>query len=230
VSEVQMPLSDIVPPEMSPRPFLEVTDLWLKIHKMNEVFFAREAGRASSSATCLSILILSVVNSMLSVLASVLQIGFDTSWLPPEYSDIASALAAPSVGCMLCAGFFAVLAGFYLNNVLVYVGARLLGGRGDFTTQAYVQSLYWVPIALLSGVSALVPWVGYLLVLALTVAMLIYSVWAVKAAHDLTTGRAVGAVLTPLLVLVAFACLASLGLLFLGAPLPGLLEQLGLGA
>jgi hypothetical protein len=223
MSEVETPLSNSTGPERSPRTFLEVTDLWLKVHKMTDVFFAREASRASASNTILSVLIASVVSALLSALSSVLQGGIDSSALPPEYRDMLPALMTESLGCVLCVGFFGSLVGFYLNNVLVYAAARLLGGRGDFTTQAYLQSLYAVPFALVSGLLTLLPLIGPLAVLAAAALMLVYGVRAVKAAHDLTTGKAVVAVFAPVVLALLFACL---GLALVGASLIEIISNL----
>jgi len=226
VSEVQIPLGGTAPPETAPRPFLEVTDLWLQVHRMSEVFFAREAGRASAANTIVSILILSVVSAILSLAASALQGPVDTSWLPPEYSEYSQTLATDNLGCTLCTSFFGTLLFFYAANTLTYVGARLLGGRGDFTTQAYLESLYRVPIGIVSSLLALVPIVGGLLKLVLWVLQLVYDVRAVKAAHDTTTGRAVAAVLAPVAAILVLVCVA---VAILGASIMELIGNLSTG-
>ena len=47
--------------ETSPRPFGEIFGLWLKVFKMDEVFFASEAPRKSTGNVLLALLIYAVV-------------------------------------------------------------------------------------------------------------------------------------------------------------------------
>ena len=72
-------------------------------------------------------------------------------------------------------------------------------------------------------------WYVILISLVLAFVSLVLSVGAVKAAHDLTTGRAIGAVLTPAIVSVIFVCLGFLALTAIGASLLDVLEQIPLG-
>jgi hypothetical protein len=82
---------------------------------------------------------------------------------------------------------------------LNYLVARLLGGTGNFVTQAYLASLFYVPLGVVSGLVSLVPYyVGSLVSFAISIYIIALSVRAIKVVHQLTTGRAVVAILWPL--------------------------------
>jgi len=208
MSEMQLP------PERSPRPFGEIPPLWIKVLQMTEGFFAQEAPRASGSNTLLSILILAVVSMILSGISTLIMSGTQMAFLPPEYREAFGAAAgttAGSIGCSLCGGIFGTFIGFYLASGLVYLGARVFGGNGDFGTQTYLQSLLAVPTGIVSGLLSLIPCVGPLLALVVAVYAIILNVRAVKVTHNLTTGKAVAAVLVPgILLAVLVGCLVAI--------------------
>jgi hypothetical protein len=208
MSEMQLP------PERSPRPFGEIPPLWTKVLQMTEGFFAQEAPRASASNTLLSILILAVVSMILSGISTLTWRGTQAAFLPPEYREAFGTAAGAGAGpilCALCGGIFGTFVGFYLASGLVYLGARVFGGTGDFGTQTYLQSLLAVPTGIVSGVLSVIPCVGPLLALAVAVFAIILNVRAVKVTHNLTTGKAVAAVLVPaILVAVLVGCLIAI--------------------
>jgi len=208
------------PPERSPRPFGEIPGLWTKVLQMTEDFFAQEAPRASASNTLLSVLILAVVSMILSGISTLTWRGTQMAFLPPEYREAfgAGAGAGPSlILCSLCGGIFGTFVGFYLASGLVYLGARVFGGSGDFGTQTYLQSLLAVPTGIVSGLVSLIPCVGPLLALVVAIYAIILNVRAIKVTHNLTMGRAVAAVLVPaILVALLLACLFAVILVALG--------------
>ena len=214
------------PPPASPRPFGEIPGLWTKVLQMTEQFFAQEAPRASGSNTLISILIMAVVSSVLASISSLIWGGTQMAFLPPEYQEMAVG-AGSNVVCSLCSTLIGAAIGFYLSNGLVYLGARIFGGSGDFTTQAYLASLFAVPVGIVSGLVGLVPCVGLIAVLAVSVYAVVLNVRAVKVAHNLTTGQAVAAVLVPALVIGALvACLAVVGLAILGPAIGNVFENI----
>jgi hypothetical protein len=200
------------PPEhVSPRPFGEIPGLWLKIFEMTEGFFAQEAPRGSGSNTLIAVLILAVVSAILAAIGSLIGAGIQTAFLPPEQRQMLAASAGGGVFGALCCGSIGGFIGFYLGNGLVYLGARLFGGDGDFATQAYLVSLFAVPLGIVSSLVGLAPFVGGLIGLVVSVYGFILNVRAVKVAHRLSTGKAVGAILVPALVIgLIVACLLVL--------------------
>jgi len=211
--------------DVSPRSFGEIPPLWLRFLQMGETFFAREAPRASGSNTLIGVLILSAISAILSWVS--LQIGpaVPSSMIPPEYRDFMTPMMEPNPLVSLCSGFLGGVLGFYLSAGLVYLGARVFGGSGDFTPQAYLVSLFAVPLGVLSGVLGLIPCAGPLISLGLSIYGIVLNVQVVKVVHNLTTGRAVAAVLVPaILIGLAVGCLVA-GILVLLAPAIGNIFQ-----
>ena len=126
------------PIDTSPRPFGEIPGLWLKVMQMTEEFFALEAPRASGANVMISVLIMTAVATVLAMISSLISGGVQMAFLPPEYREAAAMGVGQSVVFSLCGGLFGTIIGFYLGNGITYLGARVLGGSGDFNTQLYL--------------------------------------------------------------------------------------------
>jgi hypothetical protein len=74
---------------------------------------------------------------------------------------------------------------------VLFLFARLLGGKGSFGRQSYVQSLFYAPLALVQQVAAVIPGVGRLLFVLLAAGSLVPTTTSLKAAHRYSTARAV---------------------------------------
>jgi hypothetical protein len=214
--------------ETGPRPFSEVPGLWFQIIQMTEGFFAQEAPRASNTSTLIGVLLFAVASAILAALTALISGGI--SMALGETSLEGTASLGNMVLCSACFGLIVTPISFYLNNGLTYLGARIFGGTGNFTTQAYLQSLFVVPLGIvLSAISlaSAIPTVGGCITGAASLVVGIYSiilnVRAVKVAHDLTTGRAIGAILAPgvLILIVVGIAVAVIVLLALMGPAVG---------
>jgi hypothetical protein len=84
-----------------------------------------------------------------------------------------------------------VVYGFYSFEIVLFLFARLLGGKGSFGAQSYVQSLFYGPLALVQQVVAVIPGVGRLLFVLVAAGSLIPTTTSLKAAHGYSTVRAV---------------------------------------
>jgi hypothetical protein len=115
----------------------------------------------------------------------------------------------------LCFGLIGPFVTFYVTSGLTYLGARVFGGNGSFGTQTYLASLSTVPMLLATALVNLVPCLGTIVALFLAVYATVLDVRSVKVAHNLTTGRAVAAILVPMLIVLLFLCCCpgALGLL-----------------
>jgi len=183
--------------ETSPHPFGEIPPLWLKVFQMHEDFFASELPRASGTNVLLSVLIMAVVASLAGAVGALLQDA-----------------VAPFAG--LCGGLLGGFISFYLSAGIIYLGARIFGGKGTFGGQAYLQSLFFVPLGIVQWIVTIIPFVGPVLSVVVAIYNLVLMVRAVKVSHKLSTGRAVGAILAPLaLVFVLASCVMAI-LLLLG--------------
>jgi hypothetical protein len=200
-------------PETSPRPFMEIPKLWLKLFQMREDFFAEEAQRASAGNTLIGILISGVFTSIASALSGIIA-GLINGSL--EY-------AIGSVVGVACANFFIAPILFYIFNGLNYVVAKQLGGEGDFTSQAYAVSLYAVPISIVSGIVSVfsgIPIIGILaalVTLVIAVAGIYFGIQAFMGVHKLTAGKAAVASIVPALVIgLLLACCIIVALTVMG--------------
>lgn len=97
---------------------------------------------------------------------------------------------------------YGVVFGFYDFQIVLFIFARLLGGKGSFGAQAYVQSLFYGPLAVVQQVFAMMPIVGRPLFALLAVYSLIPTTTSLKAAHGYSTWRAVMTWLMPILLSV----------------------------
>ena len=219
------------PVDTSPRPFGEIPSLWLKVLQMTEDFLGQEAPRASGSNVLISLAILAVATAILgaisSGISSLLGTSFQSQFLPPEYQELAGASLGGGVVGALCSGLIGTFIGFYLGNGLIYLGARIFGGTGDFGTQTYLQSLFAVPLGIVSGAAGLIPCLGAFVALAVSIFGLVLSVRAVKVTHNLDTGKAVAAILVPMVILfLILMCLIIVPLVILGPTIGEVFEDI----
>ena len=210
-----------VPPQNNPRPFSEIPPLWLRLPRMDQEFFAAEQPHASLGNTLLGVAVYTAVATVVVLLV----LGIESITRPALTSG------EPLWFILLfgCAMVFITPVSFYLNTGLNYVAALVFGGRGRFNDQAYLASLFIVPIGIVSSIVTflqVVPWVGPLLewpiliVIAVLTTILQYRM--VRVVHGLTSGRAVGAVLVPFGLLFCL-CLPILviGILMVLGPVIG---------
>ena len=193
--------------EIGPRPFGEIPPLWFKVFQMHEDFLASELPRASGTNVLLSVLIMAVVASLAGAVGALLQ-------------DAVAPLAG------LCGGLLGGFISFYLSAGIIYVGARIFGGQGTFGGQAYLQSLFFVPLGIVQWIVTMIPVVGPVLSVVVSVYNLVLSVRAIKVSHKLPTGKAVGAILVPLVLVFALATCVIAILLLLGPAVGGVFEEI----
>jgi hypothetical protein len=217
VYEDQPPVQPSPPPDTSPRSFMDMPELWLKILQMSEDFFALEAPRANGSTVLISVLVMAIITAVLSTISSLLWGGAQTMMMSEQYREAAAVGLGSSALCGVCGGLVGGILGFYLSTGINYLGARAFGGTGDFGTQSYLQSLFVVPIGIVSALVGLVPYLGIAVGLGLSLYAIVLNVRVVKVVHRLTTGKAVAALIVPGLVLmVVVACIVVVVLILLG--------------
>lgn len=216
-------------------PAMSMIDTWVAAFtKPDESTFARIAAQpgASASKAFLWVFVASLIVSFVSLLVQAINFGGQMGLrqlLPPELARELPVGAAPSIGfgTIVCgapfAAVFAVL-GFAIGTALIQWVAKLFGGTGSFEKLAYAFSAITVPYSVVSAVLALVgiiPVIGSIISglasFALSIYLIVLEVLAVKAVNRLDTGKAVGAVLLPGLVILLFiCCCVIIGLAFMG--------------
>lgn len=93
-----------------------------------------------------------------------------------------------------------VIYGFYTFEIVLFITARLLRGKGSFRRQTYLQSLFYVPLAIVQQVLATSPIGGHLLFGLVAAYSLIPTTTSLKAAHGFSTARAVMTWIIPILL------------------------------
>lgn len=202
-------------------PEMSLIDTWITAFtKPKEETYARIAAQPSASATkaFLWVFLASLLTSLVSLVASLGgQMESIRQMLPPEIARELPVGADPSIGIgtVICGApvgaIFAVLF-FAISTALVQWVAKLFGGTGSFDKLAYAFSSFVVPYSVVASVMTLlsiIPFVGILTGLigfALSIYVIVLEVLAVKAVNRLDTGKAIGAVLLPGLVIFLIVC------------------------
>ena len=203
---------------------MSMVDTWMAAFtKPNEGTFARIVAQpgTSTSKALLWVFVASLITSFASSIAQVAGFGRQLEtlrqFLPPEIArELPVGTASPfGFGTIICGApigaVFAVLF-FAISVALIQWVAKLFGGTGSFDKLAYAFSAVYMPYSVIIAVLTLVgiiPFVGILtglIGLALFIYTIVLGVLAVKAVNGLDTGKAVGAVILPGLVIFLVVC------------------------
>lgn len=202
-------------PDPAEHTFGEIARNWTRVFSMSGEFFQREIRYANGGDTLLSVLVHTILTVVFFLISGTMQFRAVFTTLQSELAAIGQVpnLGALFVGLLVGSVIFTPIS-FYLTAGLQYLGSRLFGGKGTYIQQAYLQSLIQVPVTLLGGLlslGALIPGLQCVLGpvgLILSIWALILTVRALKAVHDLTTGRAVLAMIVPpILLMFLFGCI-----------------------
>jgi hypothetical protein len=93
-----------------------------------------------------------------------------------------------------------VVYGFYSFEIVLFIFARLLGGKGSFGTQSFVQSLFYAPLAVVQQLFAVIPVVGRFLFALVALYSLLPTTTSLKAAHGYSMSRAILTWVLPILL------------------------------
>lgn len=198
----------------TPRSFLEIPKLWFQLPRFSKSFLLGELHHASGRNTIFGILTYAVLNTVISLLIFLLQ-----NQIHPITNPSLPQFTFTTILILYCfIGLFGLPISFYLNVGVTYLSCLIFGGKGSFTSQAYLTSLYMVPLGLLSSIftiAALIPNVGIFISSIVAIGSLILHVLLeirmLKVVHGFSTGRAVSATFAPILLfLVPFISIAVL--------------------
>jgi len=205
-------------------PEMSLMETWISaVTKPNEATFARIVAQpgATTGKAFLWVFVASLITSFASMLVQA--VGFGSrmggleQFLPPEVArELPTGMGSSfGIGTVICGtpviAIFSVI-GFAVGVALVQWVAKLFGGTGTFEKLAYAFSAITVPYSVVAAVLALfgiIPFVGILTGLvgfALSIYVIVLEVLAVKAVNNLDTGKAVGSVLLPGLVILLLIC------------------------
>lgn len=104
-----------------------------------------------------------------------------------------------------------------LGSGILYLCGRLLGGRGPYSAMFSTEAFTAIPGILLAPLTAVfnlvggpVATIGGCLAFFVGIWALVLTVLAIRESLNLSTGRAVGALLIPVAVLLALSCVLTL--------------------
>ena len=206
-------------------PEMSLIETWIAaVTKPNESTFARIISQpgATTGKAFLWVFVASLIASFASLIAQAVSVGSQMGgleqFLPPEITrELPTGMGGPAFGfgTVICGtpvtAIFSVI-GFAIGVALVQWVAKLFGGTGTFEKLAYAFSTITVPYSVVAAVFALlgiIPFVGILTGLAsfaMSIYVLVLEVLAVKAVNNLDTGKAVGSVVLPGLVIFLLIC------------------------
>ena len=117
------------------------------------------------------------------------------------------------------------LVGWLLGVGIIYLFAKLLGGKGNIVQQGYLTAIYAAPLSIITTILSLIPFVGIWISILVSLYAFYLLTLALKEVHKYSTGRAILTWLMPFIiigilvavlvavVLVAFVTSSSSGIM-----------------
>src|SRR5579884_4006826 len=172
--------------------------------KPSAATFAQENGKAAWNIIWAQLLGLAVLSVLFGF--AIFSIVLPTALAGNQSTAaMAAALAGGTVALALSMIVFVPLS-FFIGTGIQYLIAKMFGGQGAFLNHSYGSILIYVPYTILSVVLSLIPILGSLAGLALSIYSIVLQVYMIMAVHRMGGGRATMVVLFPLIVVFALAC------------------------
>ena len=200
--------------------FKSIFQTWVKVLTSpgEEVFVAeREKSSATLRTALVWVFLASVIAGILGVLQSLVfssamgGMGQIARFMPTElqggFEEISQTGATGGTFGSL-ALIIAWPIGFLIVVGILHVTASILGGRGQYGRYAYLSATFSAPLLIVSSFLGFVPIAGSCISLTLPIYQFVLAYFAIKAEYGLSQGRAIVAVVAPLLiVLIVVGCL-----------------------
>lgn len=154
--------------------------------------------------------VLLVINAVLVAIVAYLGYGAATNEPPGVGAFIAGLIGAIIAGIL----------GLLLWAVFLHIGAKIMGGRGDFA-DSFKPAVYAQTPSLLIGWLSVIPVIGWLIGIVLFIWTLVLLFLGVRELHEMETMRAVvavviAAVLYIIVIAIIAAILALIGIAIVG--------------
>lgn len=184
------PMRDSIRSKTGQRPPAQVGDLidrwWVVVRRPSVDTFDRQQAAASWRVVWLSLLSLAVVEALeVAYLVYGPHAGAGYSSLP-----IGPKLHLPQTPLLPLTALGGGVAQFFTFSGLLYLSARLFGGRGVYKVQTYLLALFWVPLMAVSDIVELIPTAGAYLGVLLRLYALYLCALALASAHRVRLARA----------------------------------------
>lgn len=189
----------------------------------NEAYYQEQLKAVNLTQGSLGIVIAAIVAAILGGIGTMFGAGASTaalmpflqeSGLSPAEIDMLLSASQPSFIGTLFSTLIGAILGFFIGAGIYWIIAKLFGGEGSYEDQTYLMSTYTAPLLIINGVLGLIPLVGPLIALFVSLYQIVLTYFAIKVSHNMTSGRAVMVILTP--ILLGFLCACCVGFFFAG--------------
>ncbi len=195
------------PPQSAPLPLGEaikgLPKQYIKVTTRPGVMtFAEEMGKASWDIVWVQLIGLAIISAILTYLATLISPTYNsTSSSSINPAAIRSLIAGLSFGSIIIVPLF-----FFIGMGIFYGLARAFGGQGRFVTQSYAYLLFSVPIGIVTSIANLIPYLGVVVVSAISIYSIVLNIFSIMAVHRLSGGKATAVVLIPIGVVLLLVC------------------------
>lgn len=134
----------------------------------------------------------------------------------PQFADAASMPELQTAGASSFLVILTIIAVFVVPissiiNLAISGGfqhflAMFFGGTGNYTRTVYALAAFITPISILTSLIAIVPYLGPCLITLIGLYSVVLNVRALRAAHSLSVGAALGVLFAPSILVFIFAC------------------------
>ncbi|MDO8624584.1 MAG: YIP1 family protein [Candidatus Diapherotrites archaeon] len=200
-------------------------DVWMNALLKPKETFASEKSKADLGKGIINFVIAGLISGVIGFVATTFALGGS--------NGATGAVMGAAVGALgIVVSPIVMVIGSLIGAGVVYLFAKLLGGKGTYTQLFYLTSLYAVPIAVL-GIIGIIPIIGLIGIL-----VMLYTVYleilAIAESQGLSLGRAFLSILIPVVIIsiIVAILVVVVGVAILGALGPQLQQTglFGLGA
>jgi hypothetical protein len=129
--------------------------------------------------------------------------------LPPEAQAQMEPMVSAMTGRVGLAAIITVPVFFLIGTFILHLIATMLGGQGEYSTLAYLFSIFQAPLTIVGSILAIIPFLGGCVSFLIFIYSYVEGYFAVKANYGLSSGRALAVILIPLALLIILGiCLA----------------------
>jgi hypothetical protein len=124
--------------------------------------------------------------------------------MPPEMAAQMAAFTGASIGLGIVFAFIGSLIfaplGFLIGSAIYFLIAKVLGGEGSFERHTFALSTFTAPLLIVNGALGIIPVLGACLSFVVYIYQIVLTYFAMKVAHNLTSGKALLVALVPLII------------------------------
>lgn len=200
---------------------LNFFNLWKEALIHPKETFKKEKANASLLKAIRNVGIAGLISGLfLGLFYSIILLLGGTSIFFPNIRDV-NFLTLYSVTILILLPIFCIIL-ILFESLVYFIFAKILGGKGKYTQQIYLMSLYWAPILIISTIVLILEFLHIAIYAITALVLLLYNLYlvtmALKETHEFSTIRAVLSWVIPLviltIILISFIVFLA-GLIFL---------------